>query len=422
MSMNENSALIEHELGLVDEALAASAVLAADPAERRLQELALALRADAERPDPEFAARLSQRVEEGFPPDPWSARGRVVAVAGEVRKVRTARPKRPSTGVLQGLGVIGSVAAVLIVIVAIGGGSSSLDDSGGGSGGGGGGGGSAAGGAAPATEQAAPPGGGGGGGGATVLPKDGEALSTGGSPLTPPTQGRFRPGHTQRIERSAALTLAAPSDKLDRVADQVISVTDRYGGFVLRSSVTSGDDGDPGGQFELRIPASKLRDALRDLSALGTVRSRNQAGQDVTAGFVTATDRLQAARAERKGLLDRLEQATTDTQVDAIRQRLDIVAAEINRLRGQLRNLRLRTNYAAVSVTLEADEDGGASGGSGGAGNIDDAVDDALGSLAGAMGIGVRALGFAIPLGLVALIVWLATRAYRRRLRESALA
>jgi hypothetical protein len=339
-------------------------VLATDPAERRLQELALALRADAEPPDQDFAARLRERVEEGFP-----SRRRV-------------RGWRPPAGLVPALGALGAFVIALAVIAGLGGHGSdtTLEDAGGG-----------------------------GGGGAAAVEADRAA---------PPQPGRFRPGHAQRIERSASLTLAAPSDRLDRVADDVIAITDRYGGFVLRSSVTSGDDGSQGGEFALRIPADRLRPALRDLSQLGTVRSRTQSGRDVTAGFVTAGDRLEAARAERKGLLERLEQATTDTQADAIRRRLDLVAAEINRLHGRLRNLRLRTNYAAVSLSLEANDDSGAGGATG---NLDDALDDALGSLSDAVGIAVRALGFAIPLGLLALIGWLATRAYRRRLRESAL-
>ena len=43
-----------------------------DPSARELQELALALRADAPEPDPEFARELRTRVEAGFPPAPGS--------------------------------------------------------------------------------------------------------------------------------------------------------------------------------------------------------------------------------------------------------------------------------------------------------------------------------------------------------------
>jgi hypothetical protein len=204
---------------------------------------------------------------------------------------------------------------------------------------------------------------------------------------------------------------------MQRVAEQVTAVTNRHGGFVLSSSVTSGEDSS-GGDFNLRIPASEVRPALRDLAALADVRSQSQTGRDVTPAYVTARDRLRSARAERKSLLRRLEVATTDTEAEAIRRRLDIVAGEINRLHGQLHGLRLRTDYAVVTVTLTEKEgnDGGAGGGS-----FDDAMHDAGDILVGMAGVLVRVLAVALPLAVLALLGWLAGRVLQRRRRESAL-
>ena len=209
-------------------------------------------------------------------------------------------------------------------------------------------------------------------------------------------------------------------DEMQRVADQITSVTNRHGGFVLNSSLSTGDEG-AGGDFELRIPSDRLRPALRDLSSLATVRSQSQSGRDVTREHVTARDRLQAARAERRSLLRRLENADTDEQAEAIRTRLDLVSAEINGLRAQLRDLRLRTNYAVVTVTLLAADDS-ADEGAGGAGSFDDALGDAGGLLVGSAGILVRVLAVALPLALIAGLGWLIGAALRRRRRESALA
>ena len=205
---------------------------------------------------------------------------------------------------------------------------------------------------------------------------------------------------------------------MERVADGITAVTNRYGGFVLSSSVSSGGD-NSGGDFELRIPADRLRPALRDLSELATVRSQSQSGRDVTREVVTARDRLQAARAERRSLLRRLEDADTDEEAEAIRARLDLVAGEINGLRGQLRDLRLRTDYAVVTVSLLAAGDG-ADGGGAGAG-FDDAIDDAGDLLVGFAGVLVRALALALPLALLGLLAWLLSGSFRRRRRESAL-
>jgi hypothetical protein len=111
--------------------------------------------------------------------------------------------------------------------------------------------------------------------------------------------------------------------------------------------------------------------------------------------------------------------ADTDAEVEAIRRRLDLAAGEIHALRAQLRELRLRTNYARVDVALLTDEEDGGATGAGG--SLDDALDDAGDPLVGATGVLIRVLALAIPLGLIALVAWLVARAMRRRRRESAL-
>ena len=138
------------------------------------------------------------------------------------------------------------------------------------------------------------------------------------------------------------------------------------------------------------------------------MRSQSQSGRDVTREHVTARDRLQGARAERRSLLRRLEDADTDEEAEAIRTRLDIVSAEINGLRAQLRDLRLRTDYAVVTLTLLAAEDGAGEGGGAG-GSFDDALGDAGDLLVGSAGVLVRILAVALPVGLIALLAWLIT-------------
>ena len=201
------------------------------------------------------------------------------------------------------------------------------------------------------------------------------------------------------------------------MADGITTLTERYRGFVLRSSLSSGEDGG-GGDFSLRIPAKDLQPALADLAKLGEVRSRSQNGQDVTQEFVSAEDRLQAARAERRSLLRRLESADSDTEAEAIRRRLDLNAGEIRGLRWPGAQLRTRTDYAAVSVSLAREgDDAGARRGDG----LGGALDDALGSLEDSVEILVRALGVAIPLGLSPRRWPLGARLFRRRRREAAL-
>jgi hypothetical protein len=375
------------QLAAIDDALETGAADHHDPLTRELQELALALRAEAPEADPGFQRELRGRVESGFP-KPTSSR----------------RPlwRRMTTPAF----VTGLVVTPLVLIVVLAGGSGPSDQSDGGGGGGGA--------AAPALEspdrELA---------GRPEARRAADAAGGSASAVVLPPDGGFAPGQRNRkIERSIGLELEMPVDQMARVAEQVTTVTNRHGGFVLSSSVSTGEDS-AGGDFELRIPSARLRPALRDLAALADVRTQTQTGRDVTREHVTAKDRIQAARAERRSLLRRLELATTDEESEAIRRRLDIVAGEINGLRSQLRGLRLRTDYAVVTVSL-LPKDGDQGGGAGG--SFDDALGDAGDLLVGVAGVIVRALAVGLPLGLIALVGWLAGRAVRRRQRESALA
>jgi hypothetical protein len=385
--------------------------------EPELQELALTLAAEAPRPEPEFAERLRGRVEAGFP--------------RPTRAHRRARSRRAAFGTLAHdlaplAGVVATILLIVGVVLVAGGGSSSED---GGSGGGG---------SEAASSGSSAGGGSGGGAGEGADTAVGKATDsarstpaadtpTAAEPLqrsdlaspsvTPFQSGRnFAPNQpNRRIERTFSMELSVPVKEMTRVADQVSAVAYRHGGFVLSSSVDSGDDGG-GGDFSLRIPTAELRPALRDLGKLAPVANQSQRGRDVTRQHVTAKDRLQAARAERRSLLRRLAEADTDEEAESIRRRLDLVAGEINGLQAQLRDLRLRTNYAVVDVTLsEAQKDKGQLG------SFGDSLDDAGNLLAGFAGLTIRVLALALPLGLIALMAWLAARALRRRRRESAL-
>src|SRR5918999_6007223 len=112
------TATIERDLRAVDAALEDGAATHEDPLARELQELALALRADAPEPGEEFAAALGERVDAGFPAVPGSARARVDGARSWLRELRHDMP--PPRRMLP-------AAAALVTVVVIGIAVASLD-------------------------------------------------------------------------------------------------------------------------------------------------------------------------------------------------------------------------------------------------------------------------------------------------------
>jgi TolA-binding protein len=185
---------------------------------------------------------------------------------------------------------------------------------------------------------------------------------------------------------------------------------------VLTSHVSTGDQGTgSGGTFELRVPARQLQATLADLSKLGHMTARSESGQDMTAPYSNVQSRLGNALLERRTLLLRLKHAK-GARADGIRSRLASVNADINTLAGQMQELRRRTVYSTVDVTLEQQRGGAGAGGSTGA-----AFKDALHTLQALANFLVRALGVLLPLALLGGAAALGTRTLRRRRREAAL-
>ena len=370
------------ELEALDAALAGQPV---DPRDEELASLAVALREERPLSRPEFALDLDLRVRDGFP-------------AAETASPAP-RPKRAVAFRRRWALALGTAASVFIVVTALltsglpGGGnedsprsqpSMELEDS--------------------LPTPAA---------GGAAAQESAPALA---APLASPRDLAAR-ARDRQVERAASLTLSAPRDRIEDVADGAIRVTDRHGGFVLRSSVTAGEGSEAGATLDLRLPSTRLQAAIADLSELGHVRSRTQDARDITAAFRSPRRRLSDAQAERRGLLRRLERAVTANETAAIRAQLRAVNRRIDRVQAELRRLRNRVTFAAVAVAIEP----GRGSSDGGGWTLGDAVDDALGVLRAVLGGALVALAVLIPAGLIGGAGWLAYRGWVRHRRESAL-
>jgi hypothetical protein len=137
----------------------------------------------------------------------------------------------------------------------------------------------------------------------------------------------------------------------------------------------------------------------------------------VTAEFRSPRRRLADALAERRGLLRQLARADTPNETAAVRARLRAVNRRASRAQRELRRLRERVGYAAVSVAVEP----GAGGTGDGGWSLGDAARDAVSVLGAVAGAAIVALAVAVPAAIVALLMWLAYRAVVRRRREQVL-
>jgi Domain of unknown function (DUF4349) len=362
------------ELEALEAALAGD--LAAEP---ELVALVSDVRAQAPAMAPEFRARLDRRVERGFErPLP--------------RRRFQLRPLIPA------LGVGGCVLAALVAVVLTAG--NGTDDSASGGGG--------TGVAAPLSStqgesaDAAKSGGGGASGGSSAATP---------APVAPQARSR-------RIERSTRLELTTTD--VQKAGDGVVRATQAAGGFVQSSQIATGDERSTA-SFVLRVPTSRLDDALARLSKLGHVKSLQQSAQDITGSYDSASARLAEARAERRGLLRALAKATTAQEISSLRARIADNRRELQRYQREFNTVRNRANYATVGVDVTGTKREQTVAPAGGSWTPGDAAHDAVRVLEVSAGVALIALAVLVPVGLVGAAGGFAAIAVRRRRREAAL-
>jgi hypothetical protein len=219
------------------------------------------------------------------------------------------------------------------------------------------------------------------------------------------------------VEQRTALELETGADDFQEVSDEVLRVADDSGSIV-QSSRVSERDGKAFARYDLRVPASRLDDTLAELTRLAHVTSRSAASEDITRAYVSATDRLDDARAERDALLKALEKADTETEAEAIRRQIELARTRISVARRDVTALERRADRAKVTLTLRST---GRRTDEGGAWTPGDAVDDAGRILEVATGVVVVSAAALLPVAILGLLAGLAARTVRRRRRESAL-
>lgn len=411
---------IERRLGAIDRALAGEPV---DPDLADLATLTADLRAERASPPEQWALEMDAKAGAGF----GSSRLR------SLRGLRRHLPDQPRRLLLPA----GALATALIVV---GVGISTIND-----------GGSSdqlssqpAGGDVTKSENPVPEGAGGGTGGgaggalqnATPLTgdqrafqysKDSNALlqSSPESAAEAPTFGgltadrgakRTAPGKSKRQQdRSAFLALKTTTDEVREVSDEAIQITESVGGVVLSANL--GEQGKRAqASLELSIPTRELDATLDRLTDLATVKSLNEASVDITRPFVSAEDQLKDARAERAKLLEALGNASTDTEVEALRAQLKDARRKISKAEAKFDNIARRARTSKVSLTIE-----GAPAKDDGSWSLGEAADDALSALKVVAGVLLVSAAILAPVALIVAAITAIVLALRRRRRERAL-
>ena len=145
----------------------------------------------------------------------------------------------------------------------------------------------------------------------------------------------------RKIIRSANLALTV--EDMDTTGGTIETIASSSGGFVLSSSRT---------RYQIKVPATGLDAALKDLEGLGEVTHRNLSGQDVTAEYVDLDVRLKNAHAARESYEALLRKAATVEEMLKVETALHEVQERIELLEGRRKFLDEHLALSDIDIHL----------------------------------------------------------------------
>lgn len=161
------------------------------------------------------------------------------------------------------------------------------------------------------------------------------------------------PSTGPQVVQTASVRLLVRRGSFDEKVDEARSIAGGLGGFVVSSSASRGAIGRlVRGTLVLRIPARSYSDAMESLSALGTVESRTESGQDVSQEYVDLRARVRQLQAVESQLLELLDRAGTVGAALAVQRQLSEVQLDLEQARGRLQFLDDQVAFATISLGI----------------------------------------------------------------------
>ena len=222
-----------------------------------------------------------------------------------------------------------------------------------------------------------------------------------------------------RVVRTADVRVKVAKGGFSAAFDRVASVAAANGGFVSSSTTGSVDDA-RSGSLTVRVPADRFDTVRLTLGELGDIESQSIRGEDVSGQLVDFDARLKSLQAQEESLLVLVGRATAVGEVLQVQSTLFSVRQQIEQLKAQKANLEQSVSLATLQVALFEP------GAAGVVRPVDDkpslarSFEEAIDGMVSVVGGMIVVVGYLIPIVVLGLVVWGASRVLRRRPAASA--
>jgi Domain of unknown function (DUF4349) len=148
------------------------------------------------------------------------------------------------------------------------------------------------------------------------------------------------------------VTYGVEVDDIDKGIDDVVALSDRYGGLIYDRTINIADDRSSTASFVIKLPPENIGAAIEDLHAIGLRRTATQGTEDVTSQVVDIDARLVSAQASLDRVRTLLEAATDLGQVLSLESQLTERETLVEQYKAAKRALNDRVSLATLRVQL----------------------------------------------------------------------
>lgn len=216
-------------------------------------------------------------------------------------------------------------------------------------------------------------------------------------------------------------TIGIQTGDFDKATSDARKIPGDFGGYVESSSMYQTSTGQKTGTITFKVPQPYFEAAIDRVKTLGTVKSEQTGGQDVTRQYVDLNARLKNLRQEEQMLSDIMTKAGNVTEILQVERELSRVRGEIEVATAELNYLGSLVDLSTITVSITEPEpvvsyDWG----------IDKAFKDATHGFIGMMGALVVFTGYILPViiylilaaALLYAVLWLAWKAYKSYMKK----
>ena len=225
---------------------------------------------------------------------------------------------------------------------------------------------------------------------------------------------------TPRAQQVAATLTVEVKDSngVSRASQDALDLTRSLGGYVVSSSVTTGEQG--GASLVVRIPVARVQEAITGLSGLGRIVSQQVTIADLQAALDELGKREATVRGQIARIRARLATETLDPETEAtLRAKLQTLRSELVELRGGIGSTNAEARMATIQLGVVTPSGSGVVAPDS---RLRRTIDGALGVLAWEGIVALAILIVLAPLALVGLAAWLGRQVYRRHESDRLLA